>query len=213
MASPPRGALRTLAHKAAFEPARAHQRLAVVPFDSEHKFMATLNCLPDERVRILMKGAPDRLLDRCGTQFGPGGEPQPWIGPTGRRRSMTSAPRACGSSRRPSGTPLADQDSLALEDLERDLVLVGLVGIIDPPRPEAIQAIATCRQAGIRVKMITGDHAGTALAIGREMGIIDPDDTSASALAMPARNSRRRAMRSYRSWLRCRYLRPHQPGA
>ena len=178
---PTEGALRTLAHKAAFEPA-GYQRLAEVPFDSEHKFMATLNRLPDGRVRILMKGAPDRLLDRCGTQFGPGGEPQPLD------RSFWEAQiddlsaqglRVLAAAQRDTA---ADQDSLVLEDLERDLVLVGLVGIIDPPRPEAIQAIATCRQAGIRVKMITGDHAGTALAIGREMGIIDPDDTSAQAV-------------------------------
>ncbi|MDI6616980.1 MAG: HAD family hydrolase, partial [Syntrophaceae bacterium] len=65
------------------------------------------------------------------------------------------------------------KSGLAIEDLGEDMVFIGIVGIIDPPRPEAIEAIKVCHQAGIRVKMITGDHAGTAKAIGREMGIGD----------------------------------------
>jgi magnesium-transporting ATPase (P-type) len=68
--------------------------------------------------------------------------------------------------------PEAETSTLSHADLDTGLELAGLVGIVDPPRPEAVDAIATCRTAGIRVKMITGDHAGTALAIGREMGIV-----------------------------------------
>src|SRR5262249_5107366 len=66
-----------------------------------------------------------------------------------------------------------DKSDLTMGDLEKDMVFLGLVGIVDPPRPEAIEAIAACKQAGVRVKMITGAHAGTATAIGREMGITD----------------------------------------
>ncbi len=169
---PTEGALRTLGQKANFD--RGHyQRLAVVPFDSENKFMATLDRVPGDGVRVLLKGAPDRLLSRCPQQRAANGEPEPidlafWekqidaLGGQGLRvLAAASRPANEGTS------------SLTLTDLDQGMVFVGLVGIVDPPRPEAIEAIAACRQAGIRVKMITGDHAGTATAIGREMGITE----------------------------------------
>ncbi|MEX2327423.1 MAG: HAD-IC family P-type ATPase, partial [Pseudomonadales bacterium] len=68
-----------------------------------------------------------------------------------------------------------EQTVLEFKDVEEDLVFLGLVGLIDPPRPEAIEAIAECLSAGIRVKMITGDHKGTAVAIGRQVGLVSPD--------------------------------------
>ena len=169
---PTEGALRVLGRKAGF--ARDdYQRLALIPFESDNKFMATLDRAPGERRPILLKGAPDRLLDRCAAQRGADGNPEPldrayWethieaLGAEGLR-VLAAAAREVGE----------DKTDLALEDLEQGLVFLGLVGIIDPPRPEAIAAIQACRQAGIRVKMITGDHAGTASAIGREMGITE----------------------------------------
>ncbi len=81
------------------------------------------------------------------------------------------------AARRPAADGTTDLD---VADVADGLELCGLVGIVDPPRPEAIEAIAECRDAGIRVKMITGDHAGTALAIGREMGIVDAHDGSSA---------------------------------
>ncbi|MFP4076135.1 MAG: HAD-IC family P-type ATPase [Halochromatium sp.] len=189
---PTEGALRTLGLKAGFD-STGYQRRAVIPFDSEHKFMATLEQLPEpgqgpgsgperaqekalaqeqaQRTRILMKGAPDRLLDRCAHQRGADGQPEPldrafWEGEV--ERLSAKGLRVLAAAARASD---ANQTDLELADLDAELIFLGLVGIIDPPRPEAIEAIATCHSAGIEVKMITGDHLGTASAIGREMGI------------------------------------------
>ena len=169
---PTEGALRTLARKADFDDSR-FERVAVIPFESESKFMATLNRTPEGGTRILMKGAPDRLLDRCTLERAADGssvaldrafwDHQVEELASGGLRVLAAAEREAD----------AGVAALAMDDLERDMVFVGIVGIIDPPRPEAIEAIAVCRRAGIRVKMITGDHAGTAKAIGREMGIGD----------------------------------------
>ena len=169
---PTEGALRTLARKANFDQS-GYQRVAVVPFESENKFMATLDRVPENGLRILLKGAPDRLLSRCTLERSADGGTEPldrafWdkqidaLGSQGLR-VLAAASREVHE----------DKSDLTIKDLDTDMVFVGLVGIIDPPRPEAIEAIAACRQAGIRVKMITGDHAGTATAIGREMGITE----------------------------------------
>jgi magnesium-transporting ATPase (P-type) len=147
----------------------------VIPFESENKFMATLDRIPDGGARILLKGAPDRLLDRCPAPAGGrwlqrGARPR-LLGATDR---SVERRRACACSPPPRRDADAGRKDLTLDDLEQDdMVFLGLVGIIDPPRPEAIEAIKACHTAGIRVKMITGDHAGTAKAIGREMGIGD----------------------------------------
>jgi magnesium-transporting ATPase (P-type) len=166
---PTEGALRTLALKAGFD-ASAHRRTAVVPFESEHKLMATTNEAPDGRNVILVKGAPDKLLDRSMYELDHDGtyralDPEWWE----RQIDELSGEglRVLAAARRDT---VAGADTLSLDELD-ELVFLGLVGIVDPPRPEAIEAIATCRRAGIDVKMITGDHAGTARAIGREMGI------------------------------------------
>ncbi|MBN0039615.1 HAD-IC family P-type ATPase [Cellulosimicrobium cellulans] len=170
---PTEGALRTLGMKAGVDPT-GWRRVAVVPFESENKFMATLDADPDGGLHVHVKGAPDRVLDRCATQVGDDGRTEPldrafWdaqIDALGGRGL-----RVLAAARR---TAAAGTDDLDVDDVADGLELCGLVGIVDPPRPEAIEAIAECRDAGIRVKMITGDHAGTALAIGREMGIVDP---------------------------------------
>ncbi|MBX3746601.1 MAG: cation-transporting P-type ATPase [Verrucomicrobiae bacterium] len=169
---PTEGAMRTLARKAGFEDTK-YRRVAAIPFESENKFMATLHRLPDGGARILLKGAPDRLLDRCRQQRSATGAPESldrafWerrIDALGNQglRVLAAAARDVDEA----------HDELTPDDLGDGMIFLGLVGIIDPPRPEAIEAIRICRQAGIRVKMITGDHAGTAQAIGREMGIGD----------------------------------------
>ena len=169
---PTEGALRTLGQKAKFD-RKDYQRLAVVPFESENKFMATLDRVPGNGLRILLKGAPDRLLSRCADQRAANGGVEPldlafWeeqidaLGGQGLR-VLAAASREVKE----------DKSDLTLAELDKGMTFVGLVGIIDPPRPEAIKAIAACQRAGIRVKMITGDHAGTATAIGREMGITE----------------------------------------
>lgn len=169
---PTEGALCTLALKSGFK-GEAYARLAAIPFESENKFMATLERLPEGEQRILLKGAPDRLLERCHLQRAADGSDEPldkafWeaeidaLGAEGLR-VLAAAARDVG----------AEHKELQMADVEQGMVFLGLIGIIDPPRPEAIAAIRVCHQAGIRVKMITGDHAGTATAIGREMGIGD----------------------------------------
>ncbi|WP_144723396.1 cation-transporting P-type ATPase [Cellulosimicrobium sp. TH-20] len=176
---PTEGALRTLGMKAGVDPT-GWRRVAVVPFESENKFMATLDADPDGGLHVHVKGAPDRVLDRCATQLDLDGGSEPldrafWdaqidaLGGQGLR--------VLAAARRPAAEGTADLD---VADVADGLELCGLVGIVDPPRPEAIEAIAECRDAGIRVKMITGDHAGTALAIGREMGIVDAHDGSSA---------------------------------
>ena len=167
---PTEGALRTLAHKAGFD-AGAHERHASIPFESANKFMATLNTAPGGQRRILLKGAPDRLLERCRHELGAEGE----LEALDRAFWEAHIDALSGEGLRVLAAAARDvpasKDALALEDLEEDMVFLGLIGIIDPPRPEAIEAIRSCHEAGIRVKMITGDHAGTARAIGIEMGL------------------------------------------
>ena len=180
---PTEGALRTLGLKAGLDPA-GWVRVAVVPFESENKYMATLVQSPRGDLAVLVKGAPDRVLDRCTLQTGPDGQPEPldrefWsgqidtIGAQGLRVLAAARRRA-----RPDSVELDPQD------VEGGLELVGLVGIVDPPRPEAVEAIAQCQDAGITVKMITGDHAGTALAIAREMGIVRDEGAGGRAVGV-----------------------------
>ncbi|MGH1564840.1 cation-translocating P-type ATPase [Mumia sp. DW29H23] len=168
---PTDGALRTLALKAAFDDT-GWRRVDVAPFDSQTKYMATLDHGPDGDARIFVKGAPDRILDRCSHQRAADGSTEPvdrrwWeehidaLGGEGLRVLAAAV-----------AVPEPGHETVGDGDVSEGLEIVGLVGIVDPPRPEAVAAIAECRRAGIAVKMITGDHAGTALAIGREMGIV-----------------------------------------
>lgn len=164
---PTEGALATLGLKLGFDPA-AYPRTAVLPFDSEHKYMATANVTPEGHRVILVKGAPDRLFDRSATQLSATGHTEqldrPWWDAQVEELSSQGL-RVLAAAMRP-----LPGDSLEHHDLT-DLMLIGITGIVDPPRPEAITAIAACHTAGIKVTMITGDHAGTATAIAREMGI------------------------------------------
>ncbi len=179
---PTEGALRTLACKAGLAD-NDYKRLAEIPFESENKFMATLNHMPDGGTRILLKGAPDRLLERCSTQGLAQGDDtsvplkrdfweQQIVELSNQGLRVLAAAASAGYT---------DKGDLEMSDLESDMVFLGLVGIIDPPRPEAIEAIKICQRAGIRVKMITGDHAGTAKSIGSKMGIGDGENAITGA--------------------------------
>ncbi|MGS4947489.1 cation-transporting P-type ATPase [Meridianimarinicoccus sp. RP-17] len=153
---PMEGALLAFAGKVGAE--ISGQRLDAIPFDSKHRFMAVLTKGPTGRVTHV-KGAPERVLRMCG-----GIDPQPWHdrAETLARRGL----RILALAERPESGDRIDRSAL-----DGGLDFVGLVGLIDPPRPEAIAAVAECRAAGIRVKMITGDHAGTAAAIGAQIGL------------------------------------------
>ena len=174
---PTEGALLVLARKGGVDAASLagdSPRLAEIPFDSAHKFMATFH-RDGESVRMHVKGAPDVLLARASRFLGESGD-LPLDGPA-RARFASENARLAGQAMR---VMAVAQREIALHDFDpaadlmpwaQQLSLVGLVGIVDPPRPEARDAIALCRQAGIAVKMITGDHAITAAAIARELGL------------------------------------------
>ncbi len=172
---PMEGALITLAMKAGFDPdtVRAEWRRADdVPFDPERRYMATLNHVPYDRSVVFVKGAPERLLEMCATQARVDGEEPLDIAYWNERiaAAASAGERVLGFAMKPvAGTPRHLSPAAA----ERDLTFLGIVGFIDPPRDEAIAAIAECRSAGIDVKMITGDHAATAAAIARQLGLTD----------------------------------------
>ena len=173
---PMEGALLALAARAGFEAdalRSAHPRLDEVPFDAAHRFMATLHADPEGGGGLLcVKGAPEQVLALSRAEAGADGQDEP-LDPDVWRRGIEVAgaegQRVLGFAyRRLQHVPA----HLALEDV-RDLVFAGLVGFIDPPREEAIRAVADCRGAGIAVKMITGDHAATAAAIARQLHLAD----------------------------------------
>ena len=166
---PTEGALITAAMKAGLQSElekEQHGQLAMVPFESERGYMATLHQQGDKRV-IFVKGAPERVMEMCAVseqQLADATRMATGFAAQGMRVLAFAWKEAA-----------ADQDGLGHHDTASGLTFAGLQGMIDPPRPEAIEAISGCKKAGIRVVMITGDHAVTAEAIGRQLGIIDQD--------------------------------------
>ncbi|MEW6635264.1 MAG: HAD-IC family P-type ATPase [Actinomycetota bacterium] len=169
---PTEGALLAAARKAGIdlEEARAgHARLDAIPFESEHKYMATLNAVPGEDggQEIFVKGAPEVVLGRCETLA----DGRPLDPESVLERVEQMAARGMRVLALASRRPGERLQRLSEEDVEGGLSLLGLAGMIDPPRPEAVEAVRACREAGIEVKMITGDHASTAAAIGEQLGL------------------------------------------
>jgi magnesium-transporting ATPase (P-type) len=172
---PTEGALLTLAMKAGLSPTNLHvdrPRLDVIPFESEHRFMATLHAI-EGGSEVLVKGAPERILAMCSKQMMADGEEHPldmalWHAQVEAQAQAGRRVLALAQRRLPEG-----KDMLEHADVANGLTLLGLVAIIDPPREEAIRAVAQCRAAGIRVVMITGDHGVTASAIARQLGMGD----------------------------------------
>jgi len=179
---PTEGALLTLAMKAGLNPDQCHQarpRLDVVPFESDHRYMATLhpasevaNAQPGPAaLEVFVKGAPERVLTMCHRQLAASGQEVPldavhWNGVV--QAQARQGRRVLALARR---TLPAGHARLTQADVAQGLTLLGLVAIIDPPRDEAIRAVAECQQAGIRVVMITGDHGVTASAIAAQLGM------------------------------------------
>lgn len=156
-----------------------HQRLAEIPFDSERKLMTTYNQMPDG-IMMTMKGAPDQLLQRV-TQVLDNGKVRP-ITDADRKTIQTTnhdlatqALRVLGFAYRMVDEVPAD---LTSEAQEHDMILTGLIGMIDPERPEVAQAVAEAKAAGIKSVMITGDHQDTAQAIANRLGIIGRGDSN-----------------------------------
>ncbi len=163
---PTEGALLALAVKAGLDPdaeRAARPRTDAIPFEPEHRLMATLHHDHDGGGVIYVKGAPERILDMCA---GPGLDPDYW------RRQATDA-AAHGLRLLPlAAKPVpGTQREVRFADLDGGFELLALVGIMDPPREEAVAAVAECAAAGIAVKIITGDHVETARAIGAQLGI------------------------------------------
>ncbi len=164
---PMEGALTALAIKAGFDPTHARAewpRLDEIPFDAAYRFMATLQRGPAGERIVFIKGAPEALLAMVGDQS---------VRENWNRHIETAATageRVLGFATKRL-TPVSDK--LASSDLKAGVEFLGLIGFIDPPRDEAVFAIAECRSAGIDVKMITGDHVATALAIARQLKLAD----------------------------------------
>jgi len=174
---PMEGALKVLAAKGGLDAALLAEqlpRIAEVPFDAAHKFMATFH-LAGGRIRLLAKGAPDVLLARASRWLGPQGETA--LDARARASLMAANEALAGEGLRVLGVAVAEFPAAGFEpagDLMArmtDLVYVGHVGLMDPPRAEARDAIRLCLDAGIQVKMITGDQRVTAAAIARELGL------------------------------------------
>ena len=170
---PTEGALLTLAFKAGLDPhyeAEALPRIDVIPFESEHRFMATLHHDHAGHALAFVKGAPERIIGMCSRQR-EGGQDKPIDTSIWHARIdalATEGFRVLALAAKPME---AGKRELVFGDVEEGLTLLALAGIMDPPREEAIRAVAVCHAAGIRVKMITGDHAVTATAIARVMGL------------------------------------------
>ncbi|WP_229753649.1 cation-transporting P-type ATPase [Amphritea balenae] len=172
---PTEGALLVLGAKSGIDLNELHLAMPrddLIPFESEHRFMATLHHDHNGNGVVYIKGAIEAILPRCQWQMAEGDsqaidssywvEQQELIASQGKRTlalAMLSLPE--------------EHRSLHFDDVKAGLILLGVVGIIDPPRDEAIRAVTECHRAGIKVKMITGDHVATASAIARQMGITE----------------------------------------
>ncbi len=173
--NPTDGALLAFAMKAKFDPIaerNAQPRADLIPFDSGYKFMASLNHDHAGASRIIVKGAPEKIIALCSHQRASAGIQPLQAGYWQHQIEALAAKaqRVIAIAERPA---LSGQTDLSFADVETGLTLVALFGLIDPPRREAITAVATCRQAGIDVKMITGDHATTARAIAEGFGMVN----------------------------------------
>jgi Ca2+-transporting ATPase len=171
---PTEGALLALAAKGGLDAQRLREeypRIDEVPFSPERRLMTTIH-RTQEGARAYTKGAPEVLVARC-TRYRVGVEERP-LDPQGRKAILEAAARMAGRALRVLAVAYRQLPSgYRKEEVEQELTFLGLVGMIDPPRPEAYEAVRLCREAGIRVVMITGDHRDTAMAVGRELGIIE----------------------------------------
>jgi cation-transporting P-type ATPase F len=184
-------ALTVAARKAGLTEERArqeHPRVDAIPFESQHQFMATLHQDPATGTpRVYLKGAVEVVLERCTAALDPAGRTRP----LNRERVHAQVTRLAGEGLRvlafARAEVAAETSRIEARSLPHDFTLLGLQGMIDPPRPEAIEAIQACHRAGVQVKMITGDHAGTAVAIGRELGLVRKPASAQSPAALSGR--------------------------
>jgi len=181
---PTEGALLAAGSKAGGNQERIDKELPKqheIPFDSDRKRSTVLRRMPDGKLRAFTNGAPGPLLHLC-TRLDTNTGIRP-LTDSDRQRILAQTTAMAQQALRVLGSAYRDVDNtppsdLTAEAVERELVFVGLTGMYDPPRPEAKDAVAKCRAAGIRVVMITGDHPDTATAIAREIGLASGDDAA-----------------------------------
>ncbi len=172
---PMEGALVALAMKAGLDPAAlraGHPRSDEIPFDAQHRFMATLHARVGGGADIFVKGAPERVLAMSSGQIDENGA----VRPLDTVHWQQAIADAASAGERVLGFAMRRLDAVPAQfdfDSVGGLVFLGVVGFIDPPRTEAMAAVADCRSAGIAVKMITGDHAATAAAIAAQLGLAE----------------------------------------
>jgi len=177
---PTEAALVVLAAKAGLgqdETRQQFPRIGEFPFSSDRKRMSTIHQMEDGKKRAFMKGAPEVILDRC-SALQKGGEIVA-LDDTGRERILLANEEMAGNALRVLAlayTELSETDAHGEDVIERNLVFMGLIGMMDPPREEAIEAVRVCRQVGIKPIMITGDHKLTAVAVAKELGIYREGD-------------------------------------
>jgi cation-transporting ATPase F len=175
---PTEGALLVTARKAGLDTKQAQEsfpRLDSIPFESQHQYMATLH--GGDSPVVYLKGSVESLLARCDAILGDDGESKPLDSAVVHAQVDALAGQGQRVLAFARMTVLPDTTDIDHGDVAQGLVFLGLQGMIDPPREEAIQAVRACQAAGIRVKMITGDHAVTAAAIAAQIGL---DDTLAA---------------------------------
>lgn len=175
---PMEGALLAFSVKAGIdgeEERRTWPRTDAIPFDAKHRFMATLHHNHERQASIYVKGAPEQILAMCAQQRGSTGATEPLNADYWHQQANTIASKGQRVLAFASRPVPSEHTVLEFGDVQGSLTLLGMTGMIDPPRPETIQAVQQCQAAGIAVKMITGDHSGTAAAIGAQIGLQNPD--------------------------------------
>lgn len=179
---PTEGALITLAGKAGIDSAELnhmYKRIEEIPFDSERKMMTTFHDMPnDEGVSSFTKGAPDIIIDRCNRIILDGKVSE--FTPELKSEVLRVNSELSRAALRVLAFAFKEYPSLPTDpspdENESDMIFVGLTGMIDPPRPEARDAIALCKKAGVNAIMITGDYKETAFAIAKDLGMADTED-------------------------------------
>ena len=169
---PTDGALVAFAKKAGLQETQCNDhypRLDVIPFESEYKFMATLHRRPDGDNIVYLKGAPERVVAMCDSQRQ--GDEDLDIDRRFWEDQLASIASRGQRTLAIASVAMPGKETIDRSEVDSGLTLLGLLGLIDPPREEAVAAVKSCHTAGIKVKMITGDHALTAAAIGRQIGL------------------------------------------
>ena len=183
---PTEGALLVSGQKAGLKRSslvQSHPRLDVIPFESEHQFMATLHHnRAEDAHHVYLKGSVESILSRCVDAFDAERARVSLDADAVHRQVNAMAARGLRVLAFARGELPNDDRSLDHGEVQEGLTFLGLQGMLDPPREEMVRAVAACKAAGIRVKMITGDHLGTAVAIAGQIGLGDADDRELPAI-------------------------------